>query len=257
MIATVIAAAQSISVPGDTEANVQEHLRFITAAHAAGVQMLVFPELSLTGYELPLMQRCLLHPDDDVLAPIRALVRQTDMVVTVGAPVAPADASTHTLPAIGAITFRPDGSAVVYRKHHVHSSEANFASPGPQATSVISLGLETVGQAICADIGQPTHAALAAQAGATLYLAGVLVSEAGYAKDSAALQQYAQIHGMGTLMANHGGPSGDYISAGKSAFWAPGGDLVVAAPGAGAWLVIASMHNTTAPIQWTGEAIRL
>lgn len=257
MIATIIAAAQSISVPGDTEANVQEHLRFITAAHAAGVQMLVFPELSLTGYELPLMQRCLLQPDDDVLAPLRALVRQTGMVVTVGAPVAPADASTHTLPAIGAITFRPDGSAVVYRKHHVHASEANFASPGPQATSVISLGLETVGQAICADIGQPTHAALAAQAGATLYLAGVLVSEAGYAKDSAALQQYAQIHGMGTLMANHGGPSGDYISAGKSAFWAPGGDLVVAAPGAGAWLVIASKPDGASDTPWAGSLLQM
>lgn len=54
MIAIVIAAAQSISRPGDIEANVREHLRFITAAHAARVQMLVFPELSLTGYELPL-----------------------------------------------------------------------------------------------------------------------------------------------------------------------------------------------------------
>lgn len=255
MIAIVIAAAQSISVPGDIEANVQEHLRFITAAHAAGVQMLVFPELSLTGYELALMQRCLLHPDDAALAPIRALVRQTGMVVTVGAPVAPADAATHALPAIGAITYMPDGSHAVYRKHHVHSSEANFASPGPQATSVISLGLETVGQAICADIGQATHAALAAQAGATLYLAGVLVSEAGYAKDSAALQQYAQIHGMGTLMANHGGPSGDYVSAGKSAFWAPGGDLVVAAPGTGSWLVMASKPAGASDAHWVGRLV--
>lgn len=257
MIATIIAAAQSISVPGDIEANVQEHLRFITAAHAAGVQMLVFPELSLSGYELPLMQRCLLHPDDEALAPIRALVRRTGVVVTVGAPVAPADASTNALPAIGAITFRPDGSAVVYRKHHVHSSEARFASPGPQATSVISLGQETVGQAICADIGQATHAALAAQVGATLYLASVLVSEAGYAKDSAALQQYAQIHGMGTLMANHGGPSGDYISAGKSAFWAPGGALVVAAPGVGPCLVIARKAGLTDQALWTGHTVYL
>lgn len=253
MIATTIAAAQSISRPGDIEANVQEHLRFITAAHAAGVQMLVFPELSLSGYELPLMQRCLLHPEHPALAPIRTLAQQTGMQVTVGAPVANGDA----LPAIGAITLRPDGSAVVYRKHHVHSSETRFASPGAQVRSVISLGLETVGQAICADIGQATHAALAAQAGATLYLAGVLVSEAGYAKDSAALQQYAQIHGMGTLMANHGGPSGDYISAGKSAFWAPGGALVVAAPGAGSCLVIARKAEPASQALWTGYTLPL
>jgi predicted amidohydrolase len=253
MIAITIAAAQSISVPGDIEANVQEHLRFITAAHAAGVQMLVFPELSLSGYELPLMQRCLLHPEHPALAPIGALVRQTGMQVTAGAPVANGDA----LPAIGAITFHPDGSTSVYRKHHVHPSEADFASAGAQATSLIPMGLETVGQAICADIGQATHAALAAQAGATLYLAGVLVSEAGYAKDASAMQHYAQSHGMGTLMANHGGPSGDYVSAGRSAFWAPGGALVVAAPGVGSCLVVATKANGTHPTVWPGRTVPL
>ena len=42
------------------------------------------------------------------------------------------------------------------------------------------------------------------------------------------------------LMANHGGRSGAYQSAGRSAFWAPGGEPVVAAPGTGNTLVIAS-----------------
>ena len=240
MIANSLAAAQSISLPGDIEANILEHLRFINAAHGAGVQMLVFPELSLTGYELPLLQRCLLQPDDDVLAPIRALVRQTGMVVTVGAPVTPVDASTNALPAIGAITYLPDGSHTVYRKVHLHPGEERYASAGAAGSSLLPLGLERVAQAICADITHATHPAHAAQMGATVYVAGVLESEAGYLVDAATMQQYAQRHAMGVLMANHGGPSGGYVSAGKSAFWAPGGQLVVAAPGAGSWLVIAT-----------------
>lgn len=257
MIATVIAAAQTISLPGDIEANVQEHLRFISAAHVAGVQMLVFPELSLTGYELPLLQRCLLDPGDEVLAPLRALVRQTGMVVTVGAPVAPVDGSTNTLPAIGAITYLPDGTHTVYRKVHLHPGEERYASAGTAGSGLLRLGADKVAQAVCADITHAQHPVQAASAGATLYLAGVLESEAGYLVDSAAMQRYAQQHAMGVLIANHGGPSGGYVSAGKSAFWAPGGDLVVAAPGAGPWLIIASRASGAEPGQWRGQRLLL
>lgn len=250
---TIIAAAQSISIAGDIEANVREHLRFIAAAHAASVQMLVFPELSLSGYELAQMQRCVVDPQDRALAPLREQAKKTGMVITVGAPLGHGTA----LPAIASITLYPDGSVSVYRKHHLHGSEVDFASPGPETAALIPLQGERVGQAICADIGQPSHAAKAAQAGATLYLAGVLVSEAGYAADARALQQYARQHKMGTLMANHGGPSGGYVSAGKSAFWAPGGTLVAATPGVGSYLLIARKIEADSHTHWSGHTVTL
>lgn len=43
----------------------------IAAAQAEGVQLLLFPELSLCGYELPLLRDCALSPDDPRLAPLR------------------------------------------------------------------------------------------------------------------------------------------------------------------------------------------
>jgi predicted amidohydrolase len=45
-----VAAAQIASVPFDVDANVQQHLLVIGVARAAGVEVLVFPELSLTGH---------------------------------------------------------------------------------------------------------------------------------------------------------------------------------------------------------------
>ena len=51
MSTLTIAAAQSISIAGDLAANIQRHLRFIEVAAEQGVELLVFPELSLTGYE--------------------------------------------------------------------------------------------------------------------------------------------------------------------------------------------------------------
>jgi predicted amidohydrolase len=86
-----------------------------------------------------------------------------------------------------------------------------------------------------------------------VYLASVLVSETGYATDSAFLQSYASRHEMATLMSNHGGATGGYVSAGRSAFWSPDGRLVVAAPDAGGYLVIASRSTDG----WSGELISI
>lgn len=47
-----IAVAQINSVLGNIEENVRIHLHYIEEAKAKGVQLLLFPELSLTGYKL-------------------------------------------------------------------------------------------------------------------------------------------------------------------------------------------------------------
>lgn len=237
-----IAAAQSISLPGDVPANVLIHTQFIAAAHAAGVELLVFPELSLSGYELPLLAGCLVQPGDACLA-----ARASGMTVLVGAPVAAAGDK----PAIGALSFFPDGECSVYRKQYLHCSEEAFAASGAVGSRHHALGDESFALAICADTNHEQHAEGAAASGASLYLASVLFSVSAYAEDAGKLRRYAERFDMGVLMANHGGPSGAYQSAGRSAFWAPGGERVVAAPGTGNALVIASK----AAGRWRGEVL--
>jgi len=56
---------------------------------------------------------------------------------------------------------------------------------------------------------------------------------------------------MAVLMANHGGLTGGWEPAGRSAIWAAGGALVVAAPGAGDMLVTGTMDAD----HWTGAVI--
>ncbi len=243
-----IAAAQSISIAGDIAANLAIHLKFIRAAHEAGVNFLLFPELSLTGYELPLLKNLALSPDDIRLDPIRDLVIETQMTVVIGVPLAAPHGIT-----ISAITFFPDGSTQTYSKQYVHSSEAPYAVDGEKISLKYPIKEDSFALAICADTNHPNHAASAAATGASLYAAGVLVSEAAYAKDAHQLQSYAQQHHMGVLMANHGGPSGEYISAGKSAFWAPYGQLIVATQGTGYALIIATKNDGV----WSGEVINV
>ncbi len=245
-----IAGAQSISVAGNIAANVQMHLKFVAAARQAQVSLLVFPELSLCGYELPLLQECLLHADDSRLTALRDMASEANMIVVVGAPVAN---DADMAPAIGAITFFPDRTHSIYRKQHLHPGEEIFASKGNAVSRIEKLFDTSYSLAICADTAHETHAENAAKSGAALYLAGVLVSETGFAADSAKMQHYATSLHLGVLMANHAGPSGGYVSAGKSAFWAPGGKLVVQTPATGNALVVASNDSGS----WSGEVISI
>lgn len=245
-----IAAAQSSSLPGDIDNNILRHLAFIGAARDAAVNVLVFPELSLCGYELALLPDCVLAPDDVRLAPIRELAVKAQMHIVVGAPLA---GDADGLPYIGAIIFAPDGTHDTYRKQYLHGGEEVYAAAGPVGAHCLRLGAELAALAICADTGQAAHASAAADAGATLYLAGVLVSGAGYAADAAKLQGYAASLGMAVLMANHGAPSGGYVSAGRSAFWDRDGRLVAATDGPGDYLLILD-HAADG---WRGDVIEV
>lgn len=244
-----IAAAQAPSVAGDIAANLHTHLRFIAAARAEGVQLLVFPELSLCGYEPPLLRDCALTPDDARLDALRAATVAAGMTVIVGAPLSDAGAAR---PCIASFTLTADGATRVYRKQYLHDGEDVYVQAGPLGASAHALHGQRYVEAICADTTRAAHAQAAADAGASLYVAGVLISEGGYAADAALLQGYAARHRMGVLMANHAAPSGGYAVAGKSACWAPGGALLAQAPGPGDYLVIgeenAGWHGRVLPV---------
>lgn len=249
MTALTLAAAQSISIAGDVPTNLQRHLAFMRLAAEHGVQLLVFPELSLTGYEPTLAADLAIAPEDALLAPLRAMARELRMTAVVGMPLRLTPGAGVT---IGALVLGADGSLAVYTKQHLHPGEEVAFVPG-QGGVPLAWGSDRVALAVCADFSHASHPQQAAEAGATAYAAGVLVSEGGYAKDSALLQGYAAEHQMLVLMANHGGSTGGWVSAGRSAIWAADGTLITAAPGVGDSLVIARRAHG----HWTGQALAL
>jgi predicted amidohydrolase len=245
-----IAAAQSASIPGKVTENVQVHLKFIEAARQAGVDILVFPELSLCGYELPHLGECTVAPDDEVLAPIQDRAIAAGMTIIVGAAVA---GTAGAMPSIASILFSPEGVKSFYRKRHLHAGEEQFAQAGEIDACCQCRNEHVFALAICADTLHEAHIACAAAEGASLYLASVLISEAGYQGDSAILQRHSRDHKMAILLANHAAPSGGFVTAGRSAFWSPDGELVVGADGPGNCLVIVD-NNAGA---WTGRVQRI
>lgn len=249
MTALTLAVAQSISIAGDVPANIQRHLAFMRAAAGHGVQLLVFPELSLTGYEPSLAGELAIAPADALLTPLREMARALRLTAVVGMPIRLTPGAGVL---IAALVLGADGSLAVYTKQHLHPGE-EVAFVAGQGGVALEWGDDRIALAVCADFSHASHPRQAAQAGATVYAAGVLISEGGYATDSAQLQGYAAEHGLEVLMANHGGPSGGWACAGRSAIWAADGHLLAAAPGVGDALVIA--HRDSG--RWTGRSVAL
>src|SRR5436309_1732437 len=100
-----IAAAQVASVRGDVEGNIGVHAAALAAAAGHGVSVLVFPELSLTGYEPDLAAELAVTTDDGRLAPLLALARRHRIEAVVGAPLHGGAAK----PALGAIVITAGG----------------------------------------------------------------------------------------------------------------------------------------------------
>ena len=86
-MAGCLAVAQTIPVRGDVTTNLEQHLRLAGVARAAGAGLLIFPELSLTGYELDLAERLAFAPDDERLAPLVDAAASSSMILIAGAPV--------------------------------------------------------------------------------------------------------------------------------------------------------------------------
>ena len=84
-----VAAATPVVHTADPAANAEEHIALIKQAGAQGVDLIVFPELSLSGYAIDdlLMQDALLAEVERQIDRIADVTAELDVAVVVGAPI--------------------------------------------------------------------------------------------------------------------------------------------------------------------------
>ena len=157
----VVAVAQPACLAHDVAANARAHAALVRQAHA---RVVVFPELSLTGYELDADP---VGDDDPRLAPLVDACAATGALALAGAPVA-GPGGKH----IGVLAVDGDGARVAYRKMYLGGDEPAWFDPGP-APGIVEVDGWRLGLAVCKDTGVPEHAAATAAAGIDAYLAGV------------------------------------------------------------------------------------
>jgi predicted amidohydrolase len=173
------------------------HARAVADARA---RVVVFPELSLTGYEL---DAALVEPGDAALDPVVAACASTGSTALVGAPVPGPGGRAY----IAMLEVSPGGVAVLYRKQWIGGDEAVRFSPGDEPT-VFEVDGWRLGVGICRDTGIGEHVEQERRA----------VSIAGRCRAYVAFASFA-------------GPTGGgyHHTAGSSAIWSPAADVLAQA----------------------------
>ncbi len=242
-----LCVAQTCPVRGDVSANVDEHLRLVELAAGLGADVILFPELSLTGYELELGDRLAMSQNDSRIVPLLGAASSHRLTIVAGAPVRMGQ-SLH----IGAFIVQPDRTIALYTKHHlgafddsarrdgnVPPPEATFFEPGALDARV-RFGDELAAVAICADTSRTSHPRRAARSGAKAYLASMFVIPSEFETSCVRLAHYAEEHGMVVALSNFGSPTGGLASAGRSSIWSEHGDLVTRLPPTGSGVAVAT-----------------
>lgn len=221
-----IAAAQLSCAPADVSANAARAAALAVRAREEGAALVVFPELTLTGYELAALAAdpglWLADAEDPRLDPVRStgIATAVNVALRMDGP----------RPVIATLVHDADGSHVTtYAKQHLfrHEQEVFAAGTGPGR---FELGGIRFSLGICFDNHFADVPGAGAAAGCRVHLASSLYGTGdGIAERAAIHPGIARDFGMYVALANHVGPAGPWTGCGGAAVWAPGGALLAEA----------------------------
>lgn len=215
-----ICVAQIRTFKGDIDRNIEAHKRLLDVATSNQADLVVFPELSLTGYEPKIARQLATHQDDEKLDGLQAISDAKQVTICVGLPTL-SDSGVR----ISMIVFQPNQSRITYSKRHLHADELPYFVPG-QEQIILTVRNKKIAPAICYESLLPEHSADASTAGAQVYLASVAKSANGVAKGFKHYPEIAQKYSMMVVMSNCIGPCDDFEGVGKSAVWNSSGILL-------------------------------
>lgn len=141
-----VAAATPVVHTADPVANAEEHIALIKAAGAQGVDLIVFPELSLSGYAIDdlLMQAALLEEVERQIAVVAEAAEKAGVIAVVGAPVRNGDALYNCAVVLGSgavLGVVPKSYLPNYREYY---EKRWFAPAASRSEDTVFLNGETV-----------------------------------------------------------------------------------------------------------------
>ncbi len=215
-----ICAAQTRPVTGDIPANIKNHRKLIDLAVAGHADAIIFPELSLTGYEPALAKKLAVKWDDARLEVFQKISDANQITIGVGIPVE-CRMGLH----ISMIIFAPHEARRVYSKSHLHPDEEPFFAAG-QSSPDLTINDTKIALAICYEISVPQHLKTALKGGPQIYLASVAKFVKGIDQACDRLSAIAKKHSLAVLMSNSVGPADNGVCAGKTSAWNSKGRLL-------------------------------
>jgi omega-amidase len=165
-----IAAAQIVCAPGDIEANVRKMRDFVSRAKDQGGEAIVFPEMSDTGYSMPVIQKCATTWSNGAVAELKKIAKKFSIAIVSGVSERADDCIYNSQVMIDA-----RGEIVAgYRKSHLFAvapvEEQKCFSPGTQLSD-LAYGDLHFGFSICYDLRFPElYSALAVRKSVNVFV---------------------------------------------------------------------------------------
>jgi predicted amidohydrolase len=215
-----LCVAQARAAKGDIPGNIENHKKIIHLAVSHGADTIIFPELSITGYEPTLARELATTLHDERLNDFQHISDTHGVTIGVGVPL-----KHDTGVAISMILFQPQKGREVYAKKYLHADEEPFFVSGQSSLSLLGADGD-VALAICYELSVPQHVEDAYKCGAQVYLVSAVKSTGGIEKAFERLSEIGTEYGMTVLLSNAVGESDGFECAGHSAIWDNTGALL-------------------------------
>lgn len=206
-----IAVAQPECIAYDITKNAETHAAVIRQATA---RVVVFSELSLTGYQLDAPA---ITTGDPRLAPIIQACAATGSTALVGAPLQGDNGAAY----IAVLAVDGSGATAAYRKIYLGDGENRFTAGN--RPMVLAVDGWRLGLAICKDTGVARHAADTAALGIDAYVAGIVEDDLPKLEDR--VRRITTDHHVWVAVASFAGRTGGGFdqTLGRSGIWSPDG----------------------------------
>lgn len=191
-----ISVAQNKPAIGNIEANIKKHRELVELAAADGADIIIFPELSLSGYEPNIASQVATTLDDIRLAALQELSNKHKIVIGAGIPIKSKRGITITM-----LIFQPGLEISTYSKKYLHPDEEPVFVSGENFSSFI-VNDTKIALAICYEISIPQHAHDAAKDKPVVYIASVAKFRRHMESTTATLSDTAKKYSMNVMMAN-------------------------------------------------------
>jgi predicted amidohydrolase len=211
---------QTRPVKGNIQANIENHNRLIALAITKGADIIIFPELSLTGYEPELANDLATNIDDNRFDLFQEISNLNRVIIGVGMPIRSSEGIS-----ISMIIFQPGTTRNVYHKKYIHADEEEFFISGEN--SRVTIGEKNnIALAICYELSVPVHADEASKKKAEFYIASAVKTKDAMQRTMDRLSEIAKKYSMTVLFSNCVGKSGGDDCGGKSSAWNNKGELL-------------------------------
>lgn len=220
-----IATAQFNAIAGNFGHNLKEIVNLLEQAAKENVRIVLFPELSVSGYDLYLVEegRCSLNEKGDGLSYLLKACQRLNIFAVVGACIERSEGISNS-----AFVINDKGEIIgIYNKHFLDSSEKELFLLGEHGF-LFEVDGWTLSLAISYDSYYSEHAKTMALSGAQVYLILGAFIKAGYNKiDSNYFSERALENQIYIVISNFIGEHSGMTFSGNSSIYAPDGVLLV------------------------------